>query len=74
MIRSTESSGCKVLNLALLIGEIGLLLAESKSYRFASLLIFMAFKDGMIGSATLFFKYGFELIFCLKKTVENALA
>jgi len=74
MIRSTESSGYKVLNLTLLRGEIGLLLGESKSYRFVSLLIFMGFIDMMVGSATLFFKYGFELIFCLKNTVENAFA
>ena len=73
-MNSTESSGCNVLNFALLSGEIGLLLAETKSCRFKSLLILIAFKDCLIVLGTFFLKYGFELTFYFKNPKENALA
>lgn len=74
LTNSTESSGCNVLNLALFSGETCLLLLESKSCLFSSLLNSIAFNVNFIRVGSLFFKKGFVLACCLNEIEENALA
>ena len=74
LTKSVESSGCKVLNLALLSGETCLLLFESTSCRKSSRLILIDFNANFSYVGSLFFRKGLALICCLNEIDEKALA